>query len=164
MSQLPLKDVVVTREFDAPRARIWKAWTDPEDVKRWWGPALFTVPVVRIDLRVGGTFLYCMRGSPAPGAPSRDFYNVGKYLEIVPLEKLVQTMGFGDADGNPVPASHYGIPFDWPEVVMTTTFEDAGEGRTRITVWETNIPEPMSQFARLGWEQSLEKAAVAFKS
>jgi uncharacterized protein YndB with AHSA1/START domain len=66
MGESRMKDVLVSRVFDAPRARMWKPWTDPEDVKRWWGPGNFTVPVVKIDLRVGGSFLYCMRGSQRP--------------------------------------------------------------------------------------------------
>ncbi len=48
------QDLVITRIFDAPRDLVWKAWADPEKIKRWWGPESFTVPFCRIDLRVGG--------------------------------------------------------------------------------------------------------------
>ena len=52
---------VITGIFDAPRELVWKAWTDPERLMRWWGPKNFTSPVSKIDLRVGGTYLNCMR-------------------------------------------------------------------------------------------------------
>jgi len=60
------RGLVITREFDASREEVWKAWTDPEIVKRWWGPKAFTTPVSKVDLRVGGTYLNCMR-SPEKG-------------------------------------------------------------------------------------------------
>ena len=53
--------MVVTRVFDAPRELVWKAWTDPKYVMQWWGPKGFTAPVCKMDFRVGGKFLCCMR-------------------------------------------------------------------------------------------------------
>ena len=52
------KDLIITRIFDAPRELVWKAWTIPELAMRWWGPEGFTAPVTKIDLRVGGKYLY----------------------------------------------------------------------------------------------------------
>jgi len=54
-------ELFITRIFDAARELVWKAWTEPERVKRWWGPQGFTAPFCRIDLRVGGTCLYCLQ-------------------------------------------------------------------------------------------------------
>src|SRR5439155_1144130 len=70
--------LVITRLFDAPRERLWQAWTDPEHVKRWWGPKGFTTPLCTIDLRVGGELLYCMR-SPE----GKDYWSKNVYREIV---------------------------------------------------------------------------------
>ena len=53
--------MVITRIFDAPRALVWKAWTDPQYVMQWWGPKGFTSPVCKIDFGVGGKFLFCMK-------------------------------------------------------------------------------------------------------
>ncbi len=58
-------ELVITRVLDAPRALVWKAWTEPERVKRWWRPKTFMSPTVKIDLRVGGEYLNCMRSSEA---------------------------------------------------------------------------------------------------
>ena len=53
----------IERTFNAPRALLWQAWTNPEIIRRWWGPRSFTAPYIKIDPRVGGTYLYCMRSS-----------------------------------------------------------------------------------------------------
>lgn len=154
------KELVITRVFDAPRARVWKAWTDPKDIRKWWGPQDFTAPHVRIDLRVGGTWLYCMRGTGLDGVV-RDFWNTGEFLEVVPMEKLVATVRFADEHGRPVPASEQGLPGDWPDAVReTVTFEDvAGGRRTKVTIREVGIPDVMAEMTGLGWKQSLDKLA-----
>src|SRR2546427_10138057 len=70
--------MVVTRVFDAPRALVWKAWTDPKYVMKWWGPKGFTEPFCEMDFRVGGKFLCCMR------APvGQEGWNAGEYIAIV---------------------------------------------------------------------------------
>ena len=56
--------IVITRLFEAPRERVWKAWTEPELVKRWWGPEGFTAPSIKIDLKVGGKYVFAMHGPP----------------------------------------------------------------------------------------------------
>ncbi len=101
------EDIIITRMFDAPREIVWKAWTDPELTKRWWGPKNFTAPVIRIDLRVGGKYLNCMRGPDG-----KDYWSTGIYREIVPRERLVMTDSFADEKGNVVPASYYGMTGD----------------------------------------------------
>lgn len=55
------RDIVISRMSNAPRDKVWQAWSDPELVKLWWGPKGFTAPTCSIDFRVGGTFLLCMR-------------------------------------------------------------------------------------------------------
>jgi uncharacterized protein YndB with AHSA1/START domain len=57
-----VEDLVITRVFDAPREAVWKAWTDPKRFMRWWGPKGFTSPACKIDLRVGGKYLYKLAG------------------------------------------------------------------------------------------------------
>jgi len=153
------KEVVVTRVLDAPRESVWKAWTDADTVKHWWGPKDFTAPHISIDLRPGGRFVYCMRGA-GPDGKVRDYWNTGEHRQIVPLKKVVTTMSFADEQGEPVPASHYGIPGKWPmEALLTVTFADSKGGGTRLTVRETGVPREMAELARLGWEQQFDKFA-----
>ncbi len=147
--------LLIERVFDAPRDLVWKAWTEPERMMRWWGPKGFTAPAIQADFRVGGKYLYCMRS-----AEGQDFWSTGVYREIVPQERIVVTDSFADADGNAVPASHYGMPGDFPmEMVVTVTFEDLGR-RTRMILRHEGMPAgEMGEMANQGWNESLDKLA-----
>ena len=146
----------ITRLFMAPVSLVWKAWTDPALVKRWWGPAGYTAPSVTIDLRAGGKYLYCMR-SP----DGKDNWSTGTFREIVPMKRIAVTDSFADEKGNVVPASRYGLPEDWPmDMKVTITFAEEGEGMTRFTLRYGSFPQgPMLPMARAGWIQSLDKLA-----
>ena len=118
-----------SRVFDAPRALVWKAWTTPAYVMKWWGPKGFTSPVCRIELRVGGHFTYSMRTPDGQVA-----YNGGEFREIVPFEKIVWLWYFADADGNRVSPAHYGFPDEDREGnIDVILFEDYGDGQTKLT-------------------------------
>ena len=149
------QQLVIRRVFNAPRERVWKAWIDPESLMRWWGPKDFTAPVSRIDLRVGGKYLHCMR-SPE----GKDYWSTGVYREIVPEERLVCTDNFADEKGNVVPASYYGMPGDWPpELLVMVTLEEVG-AKTRMTLRHEGIPAgKMREDCIAGWNQSFDKLA-----
>jgi len=148
-------ELVIRRVFDEPRELVWKAWTDPERMKRWWGPKNFTAPVCKIDLRVGGVYLYCMRSSEG-----QDYWSTGVYREIVPQERIVCTDSFADEKGNPVPASHYGMGGDWPaELLVTVTFAESA-GKTKFTLRHVDIPAgQMKELTSAGWNESFDKLA-----
>ena len=147
--------LVITRVFDAPRSLVFKAWTDPEHVMRWWGPKGFTTPFCKIDLRPGGVFHYCMR-SPE----GRDFWGKGIYREIVEPERLVFTDFFADEKGNPVPPTDYGMSPDWPaELLVTVTFAEH-EGKTKLTLQHAGIPKGKDgDSCEVGWTESLDRLA-----
>ncbi len=149
------QDLVITRIFNAPREVVWKAWTDPERLVRWWGPKTFTAPVCQLDLRVGGKYLFCMR-SPE----GLDFWSTGEYREIVEPERMVYTDSFADAEGNVVPATHYGMDADFPlEMLVTVTFEEY-EGKTKLTLRHSGLPAgTMSDMTGQGWSESFDKLA-----
>ena len=154
------REIVITRIFDAPRELVWKAWTDPKHLMRWWGPKDFTAPVCKIDLRVGGKYLYCMRSKEG-----QEFWSTGIYNEIVPLERIVCTDSFADAKGNVIPASQLGMPGDdWPlECHITITFEDLG-GKTKMTLKHVGIPAgQMEDMTGAGWNESFDKLAESLK-
>jgi len=149
------QELVITRVFDAPRDLVWKAWTEPEHVMEWWGPKGFTAPIVKTDFRVGGKSLLCMR-SPE----GEDYWSTGVYREIVEPEKIVTTDSFSDAQGNVVPASHYGMSGDWPsELLVTVTFEE-DDGKTKLTLRHEGFPDRENrELAKAGWSESLDKLA-----
>ncbi|MRR58413.1 MAG: SRPBCC domain-containing protein [Deltaproteobacteria bacterium] len=153
------QDMVITRRFDAPRELVWKAWTEPEQLMRWWGPKGFTSPACAIDLSVGGRYLFCMR-SPE----GQDFWSTGTYRDIVVPERIVCSDSFADEHGNVVPATHYGMSPYFPlELQVTVTLvEDAG--RTRMTLRHEGIPPgEMRELCEAGWNESFDKLAEILK-
>lgn len=153
-------ELVITRIFDAPPELVWRAWTDPEHMKNWWGPKDFTCPFCRIDLKVGGKYLLCMKSEEG-----REFWVTGTYIEIIPNKKLVCTDSFSDEKGNVVPASDLGMPGkDWPlEMYVTVTLEDLG-GKTKMTMKHVGIPgAEISDMTGSGWNQSFDKLAESLK-
>ncbi len=158
-SKAPVNDLLITRVFDAPRETVWRYFTEPELVKRWWGPEGFTAPSINIDLRVGGESLYCMR---APDG--KDYWSKGVYREIVPPERIVSTDSFADDKGNVVPATYYGMSSGFPlELLITMTFEEFS-GKTKFTLRHSGFPPgPDKEDAGIGWNQSFDKLAEALK-
>jgi uncharacterized protein YndB with AHSA1/START domain len=156
---VPSKELTIKRIFDAPRKLVWKAWTEPGYVMRWWGPKFFTAPVSRIDFQVGGKYLHAMR-SPE----GQDFWSTGVYREIVPGEKIVATDSFADEKGNIVPASRYGMNGDWPrELLVTVTFQEH-DGRTTLTLLHEGIPAgEMREMTKAGWNESFDKLAEVLR-
>lgn len=159
------KELVITRVFDAPREDVWKAWTDPEEFKKWWGPKDFTAPVANIDFRVGGKYHAAMHG-PAGTEFDKDMWSTGTYREIIPMEKIIVSDSFADEAGNIVSASYYGMPDTFPmEALVEITFEDQ-DGKTKMTLRypstegiEGKTLEDMTQ----GWNQSFDKLAENLK-
>lgn len=153
IGELRKEEIVIRRIFNAPRELVWKAWTNPEHFKRWWGPKNYTAPFCEIDLRVGGKYLNCMR-SPQ----GKEYWGTGVYREVVPFERLVFTDSFSDPQGNVVPATYYGMPEDFPlEMLVTVTLEDKG-GQTMMTLRHENLPAgEMSEQTGAGWSQSFDK-------
>lgn len=116
-AQTPDRDLVLTRLVDAPRAKLFKAWTDPELLKRWFAPLPYTTPHAELDVRPGGASLVVMRG-PDGG----DFPNRGVYLEVVPYTRIVLTDAYVSA----------WQPSGKPFMTVIVTFE-AEAGKTRYT-------------------------------
>ena len=152
-------DVVITRIFNAPVELVWKMWTEPKHAMKWWGPKDFTAPFCKIDFRVGGKNLLCMRSKEG-----QEFWSTGTYLEIVPLKKIVCTDSFADKQGNVVHASTLGFEGDWPmELVVTMLFEDL-DGKTKFTLRHSGIPEGENRsMTEAGWNESFDKMEKALE-
>jgi uncharacterized protein YndB with AHSA1/START domain len=149
--------MVITRVFDAPRALVWKAWTDPQYVMQWWGPKGFTAPFCKIDFRVGGKFLCCMK-SP----DGQEMWNGGEYHEIVPHEKIVYSLYFADSKGNKVDPAELGIEHEAIDGARDVAiFEDFGNGQTKLTLIGNETMEEAKNSGQLeGWIEILDKLAA----
>ena len=110
------EQILITREFDAPRHLVYEAWTTPELVRRWWTARRGEMTIAEIDLRVGGTWRYVM---VANGGFEVGFH--GEYREIVPNERIVST------------EIYEGVPEGAEGTLNTATFTEV-DGRTTLTV------------------------------
>jgi len=141
------RELDLTRVLDAPRALVFKVWTEPQHLAKWWGPHGFTAPECTLDLRPGGRLRIRMTG--------HGFDNVmdGEFVEIVEPERLVFKSFLRDGTGTP-----------YLETLTTVTFsEDAGKTTLRLLV---RVVEAGSQAEgplegmNEGWNQSLQRLAA----
>jgi uncharacterized protein YndB with AHSA1/START domain len=139
------RTVAITRLYDAPRERVFAAWTKAEDLARWFGPKGFTLHSCETDPRPGGVFRFCMR-SPK----GKDYWVHGAYREVVAPERLVITCTAHDAQG-----------IARLEEVIDVRFEEQ-RGRTRLilnaaasgpSVEAASMLEGMQQ----GWSETLDR-------
>ena len=111
------RELMLTRLIDAPREKLYRAWTDPTLLKQWFAPLPYTTPVAELDVRPGGSAFIVMRGPDG-----KDLPNHGVYLEVVPNQRLVSTDAYVRA----------WEPSEKPFMTLILTFEDEG-GKTRYT-------------------------------
>lgn len=155
--------VVIERIFDAPVEKVWAAWSEPEQIKKWWGPKGFSAPTVEVDFREGGKYLFSMQSDEWENG--REMFSTGTYQKIVPLKKIVCTDSFADENGKVVSAEYYGMPAEIPlELTVTVEFEDLGNGQTRMTLTHVGmIPSETDDMVN-GWNQSFDKLTEALGS
>lgn len=153
------RDLVIIRVFDAPIEAVWKAWTDPEQVMRWWGPTGFTSPSCKIDFREGGKFIFHMR-APKDFQGGQDFYTSGVYKKIVPLKLIEFTQGLSDKDGNRIDPATMGMPPDFPkEIPSALAFKRVGD-KTELTATEYGwTVGQMREMSESGLKECLDKLA-----
>jgi uncharacterized protein YndB with AHSA1/START domain len=136
--------VVIERTFDAPRDLLWKAWSDPEQAKNWWGPNGFTAPVIELDARPGGKWRAMMR------SPDRkELWQHGVYREIIPPEKISFTSIW---DANPE-----------EETLISITFAARGN-KTDMVFRQGEFTSVEDRNANEGgWNESFDRFAAYLK-
>ncbi len=155
------KQIEVTRTFNAPVELVWKIWTEPELVKRWWGPKHFTSPVAKLDFREGGKSLVSMKAPQEMGG--QEYYSIWEYKEIIPLQRIEFIQSLADSEGNKTDPTKLGMPSDFPIDIRTVvTFDQISEGKTTMTVTEYAEFGTISNFAQIGLGQSMDKMLEIF--
>jgi uncharacterized protein YndB with AHSA1/START domain len=154
------KEFVISREFDAPRELVWKAWTERDRLMQWFGPKGFRMTAARLDFRPGGIFHYCLR-SPS----GQDMWGKFVYREIVAPQRIVLVNSFSDEKGN---LTRHPMSPTWPlEMLTTTTFAEF-QGRTTVTVrWnalnateaERKTFDTSHDGMRMGWTGTFDQLA-----
>jgi uncharacterized protein YndB with AHSA1/START domain len=144
------RELVLTRTIDAPRAKLFRAWTDPKLLKQWFAPLPYTTPVAELDVRPGGANLVVMRSPEGNDMPNR-----GVYLEVVENERLVFTDAYTKA----------WEPSAKPFMTVILTFEDIGDGKTRYTArvlhWSVADRERHEKMGfHVGWGMCTDQLAA----
>jgi uncharacterized protein YndB with AHSA1/START domain len=147
------KELFITHLCNAASETVFRAWTDPEQLKHWYAPDGCTIEYKTIDTSEGGSFHSCIH-DPAHG----ECWIKGTYLEVVQNQKLVFTMVMSDEAGNSVSSVAAGKTADWPEEQITTvTFESIG-GQTKISIHQTVSEEEAKKTgAYQSWVKMLNK-------
>jgi uncharacterized protein YndB with AHSA1/START domain len=144
--------LVIRRVINHPVKKVWRALTVPEEFKKWFGPKGFTCPTSKMEARVGGKYLNCMRGPDG-----KEYWSTGVVKEFIPEKKLVVTDSFSDANGNIKTAAENGLPGDWPrELLITYELEDAN-GATKLTLHHEGIPDEMYEECKKSWNETFDK-------
>ena len=141
-------DLVITRDFGAPRELVFRAWTEAEHFARWFGPRGATLPFCRLDARPGGRLHYRHHFQ---GGEMDDVWVAGFYREVVAPERVSFTAFFSDEAGNRV--ERPGFP---AEMAITVTLAEHG-GVTRLTARHTGLVTDQGEVQ--GWSESLDRLA-----
>jgi uncharacterized protein YndB with AHSA1/START domain len=149
-NQVDQGEFVITRVFDAPLEVVWKQWIESEKELCWWVPKGLSWPHRRIELRVGGTYLYCSRA-----ADGKDFWGTGVYHETILPDGSVSPV---NGNENAIRVSYYGMISDWPlELLVTVSFEEHAN-KTELTLRHAGIPEGQArEMTEADWNKSLDK-------
>lgn len=146
-------DIIIKRTFEIPVDTFWKAWTNAEILKKWWGPKNFTCPAYYIDFTIGGKYLAGMKDKK----DGRTIWSTGNFIEIEPEQKLVMTDHFSDEKGKPVNAGEYGLPGKWPNYLVISLELKGDDGKTEMTLKQGPMPVETADDCIIGWQESFDK-------
>jgi uncharacterized protein YndB with AHSA1/START domain len=163
VQDIKTRDIAVTRVFDAPVETVWRLWTEPALLKRWWGPQSFTCPVAELDFREGGVSLVSMRAPQEYGG--QEMFSTWTYTRIVPMERIEYIYHLTDAEGNRLDPAALNLPPDVPEEVRIVVTFVTNNGKTEMTLVHYGMPAgDMSERAEMGYNQSFDKMAKILAS
>jgi uncharacterized protein YndB with AHSA1/START domain len=145
--------VVIERTIDAPVDLVWRMWTEPEHFAKWYGPDGATIPVAKMDVRVGGTRVVCMEMQTPNGTMQMWF--TGEYRDVVENKRLVYTESMSDEHGNVLSPSEMGMPDGHPTLTEVAIELENIDGHTKMVMTHTGIPEGSPGAA--GWTMAFTK-------
>lgn len=155
-----MKKFTMERTFAAPIEKVWEALTSADKLKLWWCPTGFEAAHISVDFQKGGIFGYCFKNSTG-----QEFWGRGVYLEIEQPRFLSWLDTFTDANGNPVPSSHYGMAGDEIIESLVEFTLRAENGLTTMTmVGENPHDDATLEDMTQGWNGMFDKLEVLLKS
>lgn len=151
-----IKDIVITRTLNAPVETVWKMWTDPKQVMRWWGPINYTSPYAKIDLREGGEYVFGMRAPKEQGG--MDMYSGGIFKKIIPNQLIEFTQRLCDKEGQPIDPVTLNMPADFPKEIPTSLVFKPEGNKTTITITEFGWKQgQMRNYSETGLTECIDK-------
>ncbi len=151
------KTIKIERTFALPLSTVWKAWSEPESFKKWWGPKEFTCPDCHIDFRVGGKILTAMQR-----ANGKKIWSTGSFRDIQPQRKIVCTDSFSNSKGEVVSGAEYGMSQMPLELLITVELQER-DGKTHLLLQHEGLPAELADDCVQGWQSSLDKLEVNLK-
>jgi len=154
------REIISTRVIAAPRDLVFKAFSDPENLARWWGPKGFTNTFHEFDLRPGGAWRFVMHGPDGV-----DYPNESVFVEVVKPERIVFVNSFSDEKGN---VARHSMHMAWPLEILNTIGFTEQAGKTTVTVRsqplnateeERKTFEDGFESRQQGWGGTLDKLA-----
>lgn len=157
-----MSEVRATRELAASVEQAWLAWSDPDYVRRWWGPEGFTCPRADLDFRVGGTSLVTMQAPEAYGGMR--LHNGWTYSTITSPTLIEFVLTFTDEEGQVLDPAELGIEGGVPrEVPHRVDITPLGADRSQVTVTESGYTTDLArEQSQPGLEQCLDKMQAIF--
>lgn len=146
------KTIVMERVFDAPRSRVWQAWTTADELEKWWGPRGFETTIVKFEFKPGGVWHYGMK---CVDESMGDFYGkiswgIGTFKEINPEDNFTYEDAFTDETGE--------INHDMPITPITNSFEETSDGKTKVTSTTEYVSEKdLQTVVEMGVEQGAKE-------
>lgn len=147
------QNMVIERTLAAPTDLVWKMWTEPEHFAAWYGPGGATIPVVKMDVRVGGIRLLCMEMTTPDGTMQMWF--TGEYLVVVENQRLVYTDSMSDEHGNVMSPEQMGMPDGHPTTTEVSVELEHINGGTKMVLTHAGLPAESPGAA--GWAMALDK-------
>ena len=150
------QNLVIERTLEAPPDLIWEMWTEPENFAAWYGPGGSTIPVAKMDVRVGGIRLLCMEMTTPDGTMQMWF--TGEYLEVIENQRLVYTDSISDENGHVMSPEQMGMPKGHPTTTEVRVELEKVNGGTKMVLTHTGVPAESPGAA--GWAMALDKLAA----
>ena len=142
------KKITMERVFEAPRSRVWQAWTEPEQLAKWWGPRGWETTIKKFDFKPGGVWHYGMKCTDESQGEwfGQTSWGIGTFKEINPEEMFSYEDAFTDESGKPNP--------DMPITPITNTFEETSDDKTKvISITQYSSDKDLQTVVDMGVEQ-----------
>lgn len=153
------KKLVIERSFKASIDKVWDAFTTPAMLAKWWSPEGMTNSFATTDVCVGGEFRYCMKNSEG-----QEYWGKGVYQTITRPTYFSYIDNFTDANGKPVPPSHYGMPGDkLTSTLIEITLTKNGDNTTMNITMENPFDDAITESMTQGWNSMFDKLQQTLK-